>query len=154
MTSILMEELKRKTFCLFWPLAGHLPHYLPQWRLQQILHHHQKTAVQTFVSSVRAATAGTTCMGKVDTQMLSGPHLPGPIVAIDVVLFIRRKRQAKPIRHSERSNHSLIKIDIIHLLILINPSTHLFILFKFIYAFFHSLNHSCPQLFTLRAELH
>ena len=28
MTSILMEELKRKTFCLFWPLPGHLPHYV------------------------------------------------------------------------------------------------------------------------------
>ena len=39
------------------------------------------TAVVTFVSSVKAATAGTTCKGKVDTQMLSEPHLPGPFLA-------------------------------------------------------------------------
>ena len=31
MTSILMEDLKEKHFFLFWPLPGHLPHYLPQW---------------------------------------------------------------------------------------------------------------------------
>ena len=61
------------------------------------------TAVVTFVSSVKAATAGTTCKGKVDTQMLSEPHYQGPLSPINVELFSRKKRQAKPIRHSERS---------------------------------------------------
>ena len=148
-----MEDLKRKTFCLFWPLPGHLPHYLPQWRLQYILHHHQKTAVVTFVSSVKAATAGTTCMGKVDTQMLSGPHLPGLFVAYKCGAFYKKEEASKTSQafRTVWSNHFLIKIDIIHLLILINPPTHLSIdlyIFKFIYVFFffHSLNHSCMSL--------
>ena len=57
----------------------------------------------TSVSSVKAATAGTTCKGKVDTQMLSEPHLPGLIVAYKCGAFYKKETQAKPIRHSERS---------------------------------------------------
>ena len=100
------------------------------------------TAVVTFVSSVRAATTGTTCKEKVDTQMLSGPHLPGPIVAYKCGAFSKAFRTV-------RSNHSLIKIDLIHLLIPINLLTYLSIdlyIFKFIYVFIRSLNHSFMSL--------
>ena len=85
----------------------------------------------TFVSSVKAATAGTTCMGKVDTQMLSGPHLVGLIVAYRCGAFYKEEEASKTYQafRTVWSNHSLIKIDIIHLLILINPPTHLFIYF-------------------------
>ena len=104
------------------------------------------TAVVTFVSSVKAATAGTTCKGKVDTQMLSEPHLPGPFVAYKCGTF--KKEEASITYQAFRtvwSNHSLIKIDIIHLLILINLPTYLSIdlyIFKFTHIYIHSLNHS------------
>ena len=104
------------------------------------------TAVVTFVSSVKAATTGTTCKGKVDTQMLSGPHLPGLFVAYKFGTF--KKEEASKTYQAFRtvwSNHSLIKIDIIHLLILINLPTYLSIdlyIFKFTHIYIHSLNHS------------
>ena len=53
------------------------------------------TAVVTFVSSVRAATTGTTCKEKVDTQMLSGPHLPGPIIAYKCGAFSKKEEASK-----------------------------------------------------------
>ena len=105
------------------------------------------TAVVTFVSSVKAATAGTTCKEKVDTQMLSEPHLPGPIVAYKCGAF-SKKEEASITYQAFRtvwSNHSLIKIDIIHLLILINLPTYLSIdlyIFKLTHIYIHSLNHS------------
>ena len=52
------------------------------------------TAVVTFVSSVRAATTGTTCKEKVDTT-LSGPHLPEPIVAYKCGAFSKKEEASK-----------------------------------------------------------
>ena len=49
------------------------------------------TAVVTFVSSVKAATAGTTCKGKVDTQILSEAHLPELIVAYRCGAFYKKE---------------------------------------------------------------
>ena len=74
-------------------------------------------------------------MGKVGIQMLSEPHLPGLFVAY-------KGEEASKTFQAFRtvwSNNSLINIDIIHLLILINPPTYLSIdlyIFKFIYVFF------------------
>ena len=53
------------------------------------------TAVVTFVSSVKAATAGTTCKGKVDTQILSEPHLPELIVAYRCGAFYKKEEASK-----------------------------------------------------------
>ena len=109
------------------------------------------TAVVTFVSSVRAATTGTTCKEKVETQMLSGPHFPGPIVAYKCGAFSKKEEASKTYSafRTVWSNHSLIKIDLIHLLIPINLPTYLSIdlyIFKFIYVFIRSLNHSFMSL--------
>ena len=108
-----------------------------------MLHHHQMTAVVTFVSSVKAATAGTTCKGKVDTQMLSEPHLPGSFVAYKCGTFFKKEEASKTYQafRTVWSNYSLIKIDIIYLLILINLPTYLSIdlyIFKFTYISIHS----------------
>ena len=52
---------------------------------------------------MKAATAGTTCKGKVDTQILSEAHLPELIVAYRCGAFYKKEEASIPIRHSEQS---------------------------------------------------
>ena len=153
-----MEDLKRKIFFLLWPLAGHLPYNLPQWCWYQILHHHQNTAVQTFVSSVKAATTGTICKGKVGIQMLSEPHLPRLFVA-----YKRRKGEQDLLGIQNGLIKSFLDQNRHYSCTYTYQSANVFI-YRFIhfqihfkknmYLFIHLIIHSCPQLFTFRVELH
>ena len=54
-----------------------------------------KDSCVDFVSSVKAATAGTTCKGKVDTQILSEAHLPELIVAYRCGAFYKKEEASK-----------------------------------------------------------
>ena len=44
---------------------------------------------------MKAATTGTTCKGKVDTQMLSEPHLLGLFVAYKCGTFFKKEEASK-----------------------------------------------------------